>query len=142
VLRVTTMLRMSYLRLQFTCLFCFIDFTIYIYRELMDTSTSEGGGTRITAQTSEQLLKTLECPVCMEIVIPPVFNCGNGHIICGLCHPRVPKCGLCASNFTTARNYTVESILALIDTTCRNSLCSKALRADKLRDHLDTCEYR
>ena len=75
-------------------------------------------------------------------VIPPVYNCGNGHIICGICQTRVTKCGLCASNFTTVRNYTVESILALIDTKCRNTLCSQIMRADKLREHMDICEYR
>ena len=37
-----------------------------------------------------------ECPVCMEELRPPlqIYNCGNGHLICSFCRPRVTT-GMC-----------------------------------------------
>ena len=51
----------------------------------------------------EELVKTISslrqkisslrpsCPVCLETMAPPVriFTCGNGHLICSTCQPRV-----------------------------------------------------
>ena len=38
-----------------------------------------------------------ECPVCLESLAPPVrlYNCPDGHLVCGNCRPRVDNCGLC-----------------------------------------------
>jgi len=37
-----------------------------------------------------------ECPVCMEDLKPPrqIYTCGNGHLICSFCRPRVTT-GMC-----------------------------------------------
>lgn len=32
----------------------------------------------------QQLSALMECPVCLDISLP-VYQCGNGHIICGSC---------------------------------------------------------
>jgi len=42
-----------------------------------------------------------ECPICLESMSPPtqIFNCPNGHLVCGLCKPRVPTCNLCRMDY-------------------------------------------
>ena len=37
----------------------------------------------------------LECPICFELSRPPIFQCPEGHIICGACRPRVSRCPVC-----------------------------------------------
>jgi len=37
----------------------------------------------------------LECPVCMEICRPPIYQCGEGHIICSNCKPLLKQCSQC-----------------------------------------------
>ena len=38
-----------------------------------------------------------ECPVCLEGMPPPmnIFNCPNGHFVCGNCKPKVANCPKC-----------------------------------------------
>ena len=44
--------------------------------------------------TSPPVTLIPECPICMEELKPPlqIFNCGNGHVICSTCRPRVARC--------------------------------------------------
>ncbi|XP_053975502.1 uncharacterized protein LOC128874624 [Hylaeus volcanicus] len=41
------------------------------------------------------VVRTLECPVCLESSTPPVSQCVHGHIICVGCRPRTPRCPVC-----------------------------------------------
>merc|ERR1712025_1096254 len=34
----------------------------------------------------------LECPVCMEMALPPIYQCEEGHIICASCKPLLTNC--------------------------------------------------
>ena len=34
----------------------------------------------------------LECPVCMEMALPPIYQCEEGHIICSSCKPLLTNC--------------------------------------------------
>jgi len=38
-----------------------------------------------------------ECPICLEGMPPPmnIFNCPNGHFVCGNCKPKVANCPKC-----------------------------------------------
>jgi hypothetical protein len=39
----------------------------------------------------------MECPICLEDMPPPtqIFNCPNGHLVCGECKEKVAKCSIC-----------------------------------------------
>ncbi|PNF24137.1 hypothetical protein B7P43_G00603 [Cryptotermes secundus] len=43
----------------------------------------------------QSALQLLECPVCLETVPPPAFQCCNGHVLCGSCRTRAEKCPVC-----------------------------------------------
>ena len=42
----------------------------------------------------------LECPVCLEISRPPIYQCPEGHLICSACKPLLKSCCLCETKFT------------------------------------------
>jgi len=42
----------------------------------------------------------LECPVCLEISRPPIYQCPEGHLICSACKPLLKACCLCEAKFT------------------------------------------
>merc|ERR1712129_663482 len=54
-----------------------------------------------------------ECPVCFESMKPPlqIFTCGNGHLVCSVCRPKLPidKCHCLA--MYTGRATAVEQIV-------------------------------
>ncbi|XP_052891429.1 uncharacterized protein LOC128299485 isoform X2 [Anopheles moucheti] len=37
----------------------------------------------------------LECPICLEIIRPPSWQCNHGHLICSGCRSRTTKCPIC-----------------------------------------------
>ena len=39
-----------------------------------------------------EIERELECPVCMEIARPPIYQCEEGHIICAKCKPLLTNC--------------------------------------------------
>ena len=36
--------------------------------------------------------RELECPVCIEVSRPPIYQCEEGHIICSSCKPLLKVC--------------------------------------------------
>lgn len=54
----------------------------------------------------------LSCPVCFEDMKAPIYLCEKGHSLCGKCTPNVKDiCPTCRGKMTTARNFTLESML-------------------------------
>uniref|UniRef100_A0A182QCF0 RING-type domain-containing protein n=1 Tax=Anopheles farauti TaxID=69004 RepID=A0A182QCF0_9DIPT len=37
----------------------------------------------------------LECPICLDIIRPPSWQCNHGHLICSGCRSRTTKCPIC-----------------------------------------------
>merc|ERR1712066_819351 len=42
----------------------------------------------------------LECPVCLEISRPPIYQCPEGHLICSACKPLLRAYCLCDTKFS------------------------------------------
>ena len=63
----------------------------------------------------EQPEHMLECPVCFEEMLPPVriFNCPNGHVICGSCKKSVSLCTHCRMEYC-GRATAMEQLLRSI----------------------------
>lgn len=50
---------------------------------------------QLLTKNIEELNTSLECPVCFEIAKVPIFQCGDGHLICSTCKPKINKCPEC-----------------------------------------------
>jgi len=64
------------------------------------------------------LLKEMECPVCMQYMVPPIKLCANGHI-CSKCRERV-TCPTCRAEFSEIRNVVLENIARSKNYPCAN----------------------
>ena len=53
----------------------------------------------------EELMDTLECPVCLDTAdTPPVYQCPEGHLICKDCNAKMVECPQCGHSLMNARN--------------------------------------
>lgn len=54
----------------------------------------------------------LQCPVCYEIPTGQIFQCNEGHHVCGRCKMRLDVCPVCRALFFGTRNYAMEELIA------------------------------
>ena len=47
-----------------------------------------------------EIERELECPVCMDIAKPPIYQCEEGHIICCQCKPLLTNCPHCSKKYS------------------------------------------
>ena len=60
--------------------------------------------------------KSLECPVCLEIIeSPPIYLCEKGHGLCSACRQPLKDqdlpCPVCRGKLTDTRNFALENVL-------------------------------
>jgi E3 ubiquitin-protein ligase SIAH1 len=92
----------------------------------------------------QSLLNELECPVCMEYMVPPITLCVNGHNICDICRPKVPLCPNCRQHFLSTRNVALEKLAREVKYPCTYQKygCEEFFVHDAVREHQDRCRYR
>jgi hypothetical protein len=91
-----------------------------------------------------ELLKELECPVCLEYMESPIRMCETGHNICVSCGSQVPKCPSCRGKFTEARNFTLERIAAVAIYPCKNreAGCEETFTVYHKNSHQAECSFQ
>ena len=91
----------------------------------------------------ENLLKTLECPVCMEYMVPPIKLCTNGHNICSKCRESVQCCPTCRAEFTEIRCLALEDIARSQKYPCTNRQrgCLELFTIEHIAVHQAVCVY-
>uniref|UniRef100_A0AAR5PZR5 RING-type E3 ubiquitin transferase n=2 Tax=Dendroctonus ponderosae TaxID=77166 RepID=A0AAR5PZR5_DENPD len=91
----------------------------------------------------EDFLSELECPVCNEFMIAPIFICLTGHSLCNVCKPKIKLCPTCKCHFTKGRNFTLEKLAAKIKYPCTNRTigCHFVSTSDLIRSHENVCEF-
>lgn len=63
---------------------------------------------------NDQLTRLFECPVCFEHIVPPVYQCLLGHLICHKCVLMCDNCPTCRNPFNSKRNLYMEKVTLLI----------------------------
>ncbi|CAL8108442.1 unnamed protein product [Orchesella dallaii] len=93
---------------------------------------------------SDSVRKLIECPVCLELPLPPIYVCAKGHIVCNSCQARTYSCPLCRENYSTTRGFVAEGIIEQCMLRCKfaDHGCPLTMRGSALVDHLDVCDYR
>jgi len=64
---------------------------------------------------SKDVLEQLECPVCMQYMLPPITLCGNGHNVCSSCKQKLQNFPPCNEPFFQTRNRTLEKLALRIE---------------------------
>ena len=62
--------------------------------ESITSNVGKVSETKKKSKSSEmrEVERELECPVCMEVSQPPIYQCEEGHIICSSCKPLLKVC--------------------------------------------------
>ena len=86
--------------------------------ERLGQDETEKSKKRKAPTDNDELLTSLECPICMDRIMPPFEQCTNGHVICGVCKPSVlkssnPLCPECrVSLLSLSRNLLMEKVVS------------------------------
>ena len=80
----------------------------------------------------EELMDTLECPVCLDTAdTPPIYQCPEGHLICKDCNGKIVECPQCGHALMNARNRTAELLAVKLNQlrgdTVKTVMASQAL---------------
>jgi hypothetical protein len=100
------------------------------------------------AEIGKTLRESLECYVCREKLIAPVFTCNQSHYICGLCYPnlqgsRAQSC-YCSQpiNRFPGLDRIVEYVHKEIECKYAAAGCTHKENARTIMNHIRTCRYR
>ncbi|XP_044751694.1 uncharacterized protein LOC123311687 [Coccinella septempunctata] len=94
-------------------------------------------------QFDAKLLQELECPICYELMKPPIFICEKGHNICEVCCNKVDRCPVCRKNLLGGRNFTLETLASKVNYPCvnRHLGCTYIAMLPQIEDHQRDCSY-
>ncbi|KAI6670579.1 hypothetical protein NL676_005464 [Syzygium grande] len=115
-----------------------------------DASYGRGGSSPPYGRTGGPLEFTLEdpdvldCPVCLEPLSLPVFQCNNGHVACSTCCRKIRnKCPSCTVPIGYIRCRAMEKILESIQMACPNAEfgCNQKFAYHMKNDHEKTCPF-
>lgn len=92
----------------------------------------------------ESFKKLLECPVCYEILTPPVETCDNGHLTCQHCRSLLENCPTCRGNFISFKNIIFNQVLESLPEYCEfaNYGCEKIVSSSEKAAHAAVCNYK
>jgi len=111
--------------------------------DLIKLDDEETKNRSFTDDLGEELLGALECPVCMEYMVPPISLCESGHSICDRCRPQLPVCPTCRKPFlANTRNIALECIADDLDYPCRNDGCFEIYPVQIILQHEAVCPHR
>jgi E3 ubiquitin-protein ligase SIAH1 len=94
----------------------------------------------------------LECPICYNVMGPPIYQCTSGHLMCSTCYARstmllCPCCRVQLNKIVPSRNLSLERIVELseLEYSCKNDNwgCINKFPWGKLKEtHEAKCDFR
>jgi len=118
---------------------------IIFYKEVdspMTTNAQNFASTSSAANSS--FLASVECPICLEIALPPYVQCQNGHLVCGNCRPKLQQCPTCRAPKPAIRNLALDHVASSSQFPCSffsNGCLSAILLSERAR-HEQTCIFQ
>ncbi|URE09541.1 Seven in absentia protein family [Musa troglodytarum] len=89
-------------------------------------------------------LRVLECVVCFGPLLPPLYQCRNGHVACHPCHEKLHSiCHTCKCLLSYARNLALENIMESVMIPCPHAPfgCKETVDYIKPQEHAEKCTY-
>ncbi|XP_050670826.1 probable E3 ubiquitin-protein ligase sinah [Leptidea sinapis] len=86
-----------------------------------------------------------ECPVCLNAMTVPIYQCTTGHSLCNGCTQKLspPNCPICRQLITHMRNWALEEMIEKV-ATCPNKAegCTYVVANENIENHLKECMFR
>ncbi|CAH1255879.1 unnamed protein product [Diabrotica balteata] len=60
------------------------------------------------------ILAFLECPVCLDTISSPTYQCDNGHLICIKCRTKTERCPVCRIRLHRGRSLMADHVFTAI----------------------------
>jgi len=111
------------------------------------TPFSDSESLRLSKELSQlhsRLLSQIECPVCLEPIVPPIHQCRRGHLVCFRCKLQLNQCPTCRDKMSDMRNWAVERLAEQFRYPCKNSSlgCQVTTLLGQKTQHEFNCSYR
>lgn len=89
------------------------------------------------------MLSELECPICFEYMLSPIYQCLNGHSICKDCKVKIQECPMCKTAIQDTKNFALEKMTKYLTYPCKfyKSGCHYSAKASDISKHEDSCEF-
>eukprot|EP00388_Colpodella_angusta_P004408 GDKJ01014580.1.p1 GENE.GDKJ01014580.1~~GDKJ01014580.1.p1 ORF type:complete len:285 (-),score=49.98 GDKJ01014580.1:65-919(-) len=87
----------------------------------------------------------LECGLCLDLMIPPIFQCEDGHTFCNTCKEKLTTCPVCRSSVINIRCRALEKIVETIgEVECRFAKygCKSVVPYFEKKNHEAKCQHR
>lgn len=93
---------------------------------------------------TDELAALFECPVCFEVVLPPIMQCQVGHLVCASCRPKLSCCPTCRGTLGNIRNLAMEKVANNLMFPCKHKStgCRMSLGLNEKAEHEEICEFR
>eukprot|EP00041_Stephanoeca_diplocostata_P015554 m.297315 g.297315 ORF g.297315 m.297315 type:complete len:430 (+) comp20078_c1_seq1:567-1856(+) len=102
-------------------------------------------------RNDETLSRCLECPMCRQTMVPPIFQCKSGHVICRSCRKKWMErdsggaskgCPTCRTPMDDIRNRVLEDLAYTLELPCcyAEHGCKKVLLAVDRIAHEEICD--
>lgn len=108
-------------------------------------SASVGGGKVGGMASNSAVHELLECPVCLNLMYPPIHQCPNGHTICLNCKTKVHNCcPICRQELGNIRCVALEKIAEMLELPCRYQFlgCQDIFPYHSRLRHEQNCRFR
>jgi E3 ubiquitin-protein ligase SIAH1 len=98
----------------------------------------------LTEEDGMSIVDLLECPVCLRTMKPPMYQCLNGHSVCGECKSRKMGCPTCRGKIIDTRNRIVEELAYKVRYPCINKVrgCYENTHLKDMEKHESVCPHR
>jgi hypothetical protein len=105
--------------------------------------TKESSITNAVAEAmNDGMLTELECPVCLEPMMPPIILiCNNGHSLCDGCASNTQICPTCGTTAVKIRNLALENMTRKLQYHCKYSGCNETFPLHLITDHQAVCPH-
>lgn len=121
---------------------------IALRKKLLTLETIKGVLAKEVKEQEESLHRLLEtfvpddvrCPICFEVYQEQIFQCQNGHALCGACGKSLIVCPECRVPYGTLgkiRNRAMEGLLK--NNLTVDCICGKKLEVKQVGDHAKGC---
>ena len=100
---------------------------------------------RANNNQQQKIISLLECPICLECVLPPIYQSQNEHLICKNCCFRTTLCPVCQATLSAlaVNNLQLGKLANIFHFGCKyvvNGCQWKSILFMRV-EHEKTCEY-